>query len=302
MKVRWIICVLIALAIHIVWLNQSSLTKKLKPKVAVPSVIVAEAEPVLPPPARPTPQTKPQPPENPVKTQPQRFRPNLENRETEKTPEQEENKPQETKLHRKELAKTAPTQKADFKEEIAAYRRQLLAEFKEQWQKVPDLNTTIRDLALLPKIDRHFGVKILAYSFVDSKPGPPFVVFNMDHNTSRKVDSFDFSSFSNRIKDRMLYTQYRKKLQRARQEYRIDSLMKVIGLVPIETDHYFAAKQLRAIRLAEARLDQVSATNGHYEPDGSGGFNLIIDTVLTTSGRTIPVQDEELRFSVVAKK
>jgi hypothetical protein len=54
--------------------------------------------------------------------------------------------------------------------------------------------------------------------------------------------------------------------------------------------------------LAALKLEKVSATNGHYEPDGSGGFNLIIDTVVTTDGRSVAIQDEELKYSVVAKK
>jgi hypothetical protein len=78
--------------------------------------------------------------------------------------------------------------------------------------------------------------------------------------------------------------------------------MKVIGLVPPETDHYFSSKQLRAVQLAGVPLGQVRSTDGHYEPDGAGGFNLIIDTVVTTDGRAVPIRDEELQFSVVARE
>ena len=78
--------------------------------------------------------------------------------------------------------------------------------------------------------------------------------------------------------------------------------MKIIGLVPTDTDRYFSAKQLRAVQLAGISLDQARGTNGRYEPDGAGGFHLIIDTVTTKNGQTIPVQDEELRFSAVAKQ
>ena len=77
--------------------------------------------------------------------------------------------------------------------------------------------------------------------------------------------------------------------------------MKVIGLVPMETDRYFCAKQMRSVQLAKVSLEQVIATIGHYESDGSGGFNLIIDKVLTKDGHDIPVKDEELKFSVVAR-
>ena len=65
-------------------------------------------------------------------------------------------------------------------------------------------------------------------------------------------------------------------------------------------DRYFAAKQFRALKKAGATLEKVAATNGHYEKNGPNGFNLIIDTVLTTDGRLIMVKDEELRYSVGA--
>ena len=100
----------------------------------------------------------------------------------------------------------------------------------------------------------------------------------------------------------MLYAQYRSWLDEGRRQHNINSLMKVIGLVPAPADHYFCAKQLRAIQLAGLPLDRVGVTNGHYEPDGAGGFNLIIDSVTARDGRTVNVQDEELKFSVVARR
>lgn len=298
----------------VVWLDQSDLAKRMKPKVAVPTVIVAEAESLHTPPARPTPQLRPKTSENTIakeKQEPQKFRPNIVEKEpkkqqnqeaTEKTSLPEENKSKDTKLPEEELVKKITGEKPYLKEEISKYRKQLLAEYQDEWQKVPELNTTIKDLTLLPEIDKHFGIVILAYSFIDNKPGAPFIIFNTDLSTYQKLESFDFSSFSNRIKDRMLYARYRKNLEKARKEYKINSLMKVIGLVPMETDHYFSAKQLRAVQLAVVNLGQVIATNGHYEPNASGGFNLIIDTLLTTNARTIPIQDEELKFSIVAKQ
>ena len=99
----------------------------------------------------------------------------------------------------------------------------------------------------------------------------------------------------------MLCAQYRSWLAEARRQYGINSLMKVVGLVPVQADHYFCAKQMRAVQLADVTLDQVRTTNGHYEPDGAGGFNLIIDSVVTRDGRTINVEDEELRFSITAR-
>jgi hypothetical protein len=313
-------CILISLAIHIALLNHSKLTQKLKPKSAALIVAVAEAEPVPPPPARPTPQPEPQRSEDVAETSPQMFRPNIEQEDPEEdqtqevadaeedeTAQPEQSEPEkselaEAELPEAELPKEPQAEKRDFKQDIAKYRKQLLDEFKDEWQKVPELNTVIRDLTLLPRIDSHFGIVILAYSFVEHKPGPPFVIFNADDASFQQVDSFDFSSFSNRIKDRMLYTQYRRLLEQARQDYKINSLMTMIGLVPIETDHYFSAKQLRAVQLAGLSLDRVAATNGHYEPDGSDGFNLIIDTVVAADGRSVSVQDEELKFSVVAKR
>ena len=311
MKLRWLICILISLAVHVGWLSQSNLTKQSQAKSTVPPITIAQAEPVPPPPARPMPQAKPEEIKKNVELQSQKFRPTIENKEPEKNKvqdailkplEPEENKPEAITQPKEKLAQKAPVEKTDFKKETAQYRKQLFAEFQDNWQKVPELNTTIEDLTLLPKIDAHFGMKILAYSFVDSKPGPPFIIFNISDDTYQKVDSFDFSVFSNRVKDRMLYTQYRKKLEKARQQYKINSLMKVIGLVPVETDHYFSVKQLRAVQLAGINLDQVTITNAHYELNGSDGFNLIIDNVITTTGRTIPIRDEELKFSVVAMK
>lgn len=310
MKLRWLICILISLAVHVGWLSQLSLTKRPQARSAVPPITIARAEPVPPPPARPMPQPKPEEIKKDAEIQPQKFRPTIENKEpennkaqetTQKPPEPEENKPEEITQPKEKLTQEAPVEKIDFEKETAQYRDQLLAQFQDDWQKVPELNTTINDLTLLPKIDAHFGIKILAYSFVDSKPGPPFIIFNINDDTYQKVDSFDFSDFSNRIKDRMLYSQCRKQLKKARQQYKINSLMKVIGLVPTETDHYFSVKQLRAVQLAGKNLDQATTTNAHYEPNGSDGFNLIIDNIVTTTGRTIPIRDEELKFSVIAK-
>jgi len=304
-------CILISLSVHVGWLSQSNLTKRSKANSSVPPITIARAEPVPPPPARSVPQPKPEEIKKDAEAQPQKFRPNIEKKEPHKkdvqqeakqVPEPEEKEPEEITKPKERLAQEAPVEKIDFKEETARYREQLFVEFQDKWQKVPELNTTITDLGLLRKIDAHFGIKILAYSFVDSKPGPPFIVFNMAEDTYQKVDDFDFSGFSNRIKDRMLYAQYREKLEKARRQYKITSLMKVIGLVPTKTDLYFSAKQLQAVRLAGINLDQITATNAHYEPNGPDGFNLIIDNIVTAAGNTIPVRDEELKFSVVAKK
>ena len=171
------------------------------------------------------------------------------------------------------------------------------------WQETPDLNTTIGDMAQLPRIDRHFGVKVLAYGFANQKPTGPFIVFDDTVRGHAKHDTIDFSSYSNRIKDRMLGGAYRERLEQARREYGMgNGFMKIIGLLPKETDRYFATKQLRAVALAELDVKKVRATNGHYEPDGMDGFNLIIDSVVAKDGRVIGISDEELRYSVVAKK
>ena len=85
---------------------QSSFAVKSKPEVAAPSIVVSKAEPVVPPMARlapqpaptveaPKPEPIPKPPPPPAQTatplpqQPERFRPNIE----EKPPEK--NKPRE---------------------------------------------------------------------------------------------------------------------------------------------------------------------------------------------------------------
>jgi len=197
-------------------------------------------------------------------------------------------------------AEQAPPQPKLSKEEIRTgvtqYRQKLIGDFDKQYTQVPELHTAVQDPTLIPQIDRHFGITTLAYSFVDHKPGPPFILFEETHY--QKLDTFDFSNFSNRIKDRMLYHQYRDRLQTARQQHGINALMKMIGLVPSQTDRYFSAKQLRAVQLTGLPLDRVAATNAHYEPHGADGFTLIVDSVVTKDGRVLPVQDEEQKFSV----
>jgi len=64
-------------------------------------------------------------------------------------------------------------------------------------QKVPELNTVIQDVASLPKESTaNFGIIVMAYSYVDHKPGPPFLIFDVNNGRSEKVDRFDFAPFS----------------------------------------------------------------------------------------------------------
>ena len=311
--VRWLTCVAASLAGHLLWLYGTQAGSRGQPSpTPVPVTVASLATTSVQPEEAAASQNLP--PEEPSEEQvpestPERFRPNTQTEDPEKelatepgqevneeTPEQESTEVADDPMREPALT---PQER---KEAIREYRGQLLGQFHDQWQKVPELNTVFKDLALVPRIDEHFGVVILAYSFVDHKPGAPFLVFNPQDGSSRKIDSFDFSGYSNRIKDRMLYAQYRTWLDKGRGEHNINSLMKVIGLVPPQPDRYFCVKQLRAVQLAGVHLDQVRSTDGHYEPDGAGGFNLIIDTVTTRNGRAVSVQDEELKFSVVARK
>lgn len=315
MTVRWLTCIAASLTVHAAglwyWNGQALPQSGALVPVTVQEISLASAphEPIPSlPEIHPTDSREPQ---TPVSADPvDRFRPNQESGE----PTQEQTRqPEDSPQHKQEdTVLEPPTTEAPSayaalppekkKEAVAAYRSQLMEQFQEQWEKVPELTTIVKDVTLLPHIDSHFGIVILAYSFVDHRPGPPFLLFNMQDGSAQKLENFDFAGFSNRIKDRMLYAQYRSWLAEARRRHGINSLMKVIGLVPAEVDRYFCAKQLRAIELADVTLDQTRATNGHYEPDGTGGFNLIIDSVITTDGRTIQVHDEELRFSMVARR
>ena len=316
MSIRWLTCIALSLAIHVAWLCGADLLRQSRPQHVIVPVAVAKAEPlsIMPEEAQP-PLQIPAPDKPPVAEMPSpqtsRFRPNAEPEEPSKEVADQPNeqpKQQEKQDNTEAEPAEAPASQGavataeERKKEIETYRGQLLEKFEEQWQKVPELNTVIQDVALLPRIDNHFGIVVLAYSYVDHKPGPPFLLFNTGNGSSEKTDRFDFAQFSNRIKDRMLYAQYRSWLDQARRQHNINSLMKVIGLVPAQADRYFSAKQLRAIQLAGIPLDQARVTNGHYEPDGTGGFNLIIDSVTAKDGRTLNIRDEELSFSVVARK
>ncbi len=325
MTLRWILSLLISVALHLAWVFRPALAgPKPVPPPTAPEMIVAKSEPVIPPPARPLPQQL----ESKVTeiAESQKFRPNTD--PPEKEQDMEDNStaadradeasdtptepPEELPADASELPQPTaetptdephaesvaeePLTKEVVKERVKQYRQQLATRFHDQYAKIPELHTVIRDLTRVPEIDRHFGVVILAYSFVDHKPGPPFILF--DDTGHHKTEEFDFEPFSNRVKDRMLYAQYRQGLKDARQHYNINSLMTVIGLVPMKSDRYFSAKQLRAIELAGVTLAQTKATRGHYKSDGFAGFNLIIDTVVTKDGRSIPIQDEELVYSV----
>jgi len=314
MSCRWLICIVVSLGIHVVGLWYRDCLGGLPSGQAASPVVVTKVDPAALLVESPPPSSEFQPPET-REPEPQiaadaaeKFRPNLEPEKSveELVPEAEDSPPRE----QEEVAVDSPVPDSlpaeaalspeQQKKAIETYRSGLMAQFEEQWQRVPELNTAIEDVTLLPRIDAHFGIVVVAYSFVDHKPGPPFFLFNMQDGSAQKMDHFDFAGFSNRIKDRMLYAQYRSWLDKARRTHGVNSLMKVIGLVPTKADHYFCSKQLRAIQLANVTLDQVRTTNGHYEP-GGGGFNLIIDSIVTKNGRTIGVQDEELRFSVVAR-
>jgi hypothetical protein len=324
---RWFFSLSLALIIHAAWLSRPTIkAESSTPNPHTSDLIVAEVKPVLPPPAQPLPQPgRPDSPK-PDTSPPQQFRPNtnMENPDNEANvpekadeaaaepppkppdaptpipPSDQDASPLPKPIPETPLEKEANSNKPkltekEIKEHVTEYRKQLAQQFNDSFTKVPELITDIGDPLQIPSIDHHFGITILAYSFVDHKPGAPFILFGGGQH--QKIDNFDFSPFSNRIKDRMLGAHYRNQLKSARTQYRIGSLMKVIGLVPAATDHYFSTKQLRAVELAGLSLDQVKATHAHYAPYGADGFNLIVDSVVTKDGRTIAVQDEELRYS-----
>lgn len=336
MKLRWIISIIASLVLHLIVLHAAILTTPPKPDLLTPTVAVARSQPVDTPPAE-SDQQKPEPveitdAEKTLLPDPTKFRPNEEQnteqtetadaapsqpepepeQKTEQTPEQ--NQPDMPQEKNGDIAKTeqspkpenkTPSQdkqqpKSDYTKQIADYRRELLAEFQTEWQRIPTLATKVPEPHMLEAIDNHFGIKIIAYSFVDHKPAPPFIIFDTITGETEMLQNFNFSAYSNRIKDRMLTEKHRNALQRARQKFGLSGLMKLIGLVPLKTDRYFAAKQIRAVEMAGIALENAAQTNAHYESDGSEGFNLIIDSVTTKQGNVIAITDEELKYSAVA--
>ena len=310
---RWIICLATSLLLHVTYLNGAKWIRIPQGRPPARSLTIAPtpAEPI-----RRQSVVREAVPEEPDlhagDIAPDRFRPNIEQTDEaqEKQQPPEPQKPEQLAEQMPaaqmeallaEPAEREVLTRQDAQQKIAQYREQLLQDFQDDWQKVPPLNTMIADLTQLPLIDRHFGITILAYGFADNKPAAPFFLYDARTETFQELAQFDFSSYSNRIKDRMLARTLRDRLEAVRRDSRIGSLMKIIGLVPTQADRYFAAKQLRAAQLASVKLDAVSATNGHYASDGFDGFNLIIDSVQTDDGRTIPIRDEELEYSVVAK-
>ncbi len=324
---RWFFSLSLAIIIHTAWLSRPS--SKADSGTPIPrrsDLIVAEVKPVLLPPAQPLPQPEPPDEPEPDTSTAQQFRPNTDRENPDNdadVPEKENDTSTDSEPRLADTRTPIPTREQDtspqpkstpedvsgqeenpnkptltekeISEHVTEFRKQLARRFSDSFTKVPELVTDIGNTTQIPNIDQHFGITILAYSFVDHRPGPPFILFKDGQH--QKLNDFDFSPFSNRIKDRMLYAQYRSQLKSARTQYGITSLMKVIGLVPAAADHYFSTKQLRAVELAGLSLDQAKATHAHYAPYGAAGFNLIVDSVVTKDGRTIPIQDEELRYS-----
>ena len=337
MKFRWFLCLLISLGLHVFCLYGMQQYQQAKqPQLPMQIALAApeSAQDNLDLQASKEIAARPIEPKEPSAAEPeaQKFQPNLELEKEElaavtpdmtpldiqETTETEQEKiepedphspvaqllePKETPQEQMdtEWQKEPALTPADYQREINQYRKELLGQFDDQWQKVPELNTLVRDSAMLSAIDDHFGITVIAYGFVEHKPAAPFIVFSGKGTAYSKADSIDFSSYSNRFKDRSLSNIYQQTLSKAQQEYKIDSFMKIIGLIPIETDRYFASKQLQSVQLAGLSLENVKTTTGHYEPDYANGFVLIIDSVVTTEGKTISVKDEELKYSMLSK-
>ncbi len=327
MKTRWIISIIVSLLIHTAVLYGMYFQQSQKPAPAIPmQVEIAPGDDPQPehtaeqqPPAEPKPEDldDEQPEQEELKFRPTEeididephaddpFQAAEDSSSDQQQPTDDTADPpddRELPADTADASAATPQTAEEYRQEIQQYRSRIVDAFDDNWRQIPELNTRIPHPSMVAAIDKHFGITVLAYGFVDHRPAPPFLVFDPDTGTFTKTDAFDFSRYSNRIKDRSFDAAGQNALQRARREYGLSSFMKVIGLVPIEADRYFAAKQYQAARLAEVPLERVALTSGHYEPDKSGGFSLIIDTVTTVDNRRIAVQDEEKRYSDPSKR
>ncbi len=267
MKTRWIICLILSLAVHAGWLfyqniktsqaPDQSLAQSLAKIQLLMQTIQQQAEPPAPiesnAPEEPTQaQNEPQPELTPemdtVIPEELKFKPNLEEgalaeNETELPqpiePESESvaSQPESLQPAAEELvdripAETIRPQTNDNPEEHQVFRRRLLQDMDENWQSIPDLNTKIPDLVQLPDIDRHFGIVLMAYCFKDHKPSAPFLVFDRESGAFVPNDTLDFSRFSNRMKERSLTPDQQQQLQCRKEASQITSLTKTVRLDP----------------------------------------------------------------------
>ena len=190
MSIRWFLCLAVSLVIHLAWFIRADVLQVLRSEGTRIAVVVAGSEPAATPqePSRSLPQDQPShgsPKTEVVENLPERFRPNVETdgeaddlvAGSAKDAPEDQSRQDDTQVATDPAPDAVPAGQQG-QQTIKEYRNQLIGKFQDQWQKVPELSTVVQDVGLLPKIDGHFGIVVIAYSFVDHKPGPPFLTFN----------------------------------------------------------------------------------------------------------------------------
>ena len=176
-------------------------------------------------------------------------------------------------------------------EEHERYRHELLAHFEPDWKKIPDL-VVVADPETQRAVSRFFGMPLIAYPKGEAKPGYAIVI-DEETGACRYTRDFDFSRYSNRVKDRSNVEKYAQLVRRAKSHLAIPDELAIVSLVPAEADAYFAAKQMEALRAASLSVDDIDRTEGHYARDLQGQYLLIIDRVVTRQGKRVQVDDRE---------
>jgi len=171
------------------------------------------------------------------------------------------------------------------------YRKQLLTHFEPDWTKIPDL-VVMADADTQQAVSRFFGMVLIAYPKDDPKPRYAIVI-NPEAGKYQYTREFDFSRYSNRVKDRSNVPEYARLVGRARRRLGIPDELAIASLVPAEADAYFAAKQVEAIEAAGLSVEQASRTEGHYARNARGQYMLIIDCIITQEGERVRAQDPE---------
>ena len=176
-------------------------------------------------------------------------------------------------------------------EEHEQYRHELLAHFEPDWKKIPDL-VVVAEPEMQRAVSRFFGMPLIAYPKGAAQPGYAIVI-DEETGTCRYTRDFDFSRYSNRVKDRSNVEEYARLVRRAKSHLAIPDELAIVSLVPAEADAYFAAKQMEAVRAAGLSVDDIDRTEGRYARDLRGQYLLIIDRVVTRQGKRVQVDDRE---------
>jgi len=177
--------------------------------------------------------------------------------------------------------------------EHRTYRRRLAREFDDDWTRVPDL-VVHADPEVQQEVGNYFDMKLIAYPRSEERPSY-VVVIDEDTGRMEYTRDFDFSPYSNRIKDRGGVPRCQRLLRRAKSRFALPGELAIVSLVPAEADAYFAAKQIRAVRAAGLSPEEVARTEGRYERAGDDAWCLVITRVVSKNGQVRDVSDPESR-------